>query len=78
MTLYTLPITCPSCAGNVVLINATTNGLLAVAVVECHPCEREYEVTARLVPHGRSRSYVERANRAKVEDKRRRREMVPA
>lgn len=78
MTLYTLPISCPTCAGNVSLINATTNGLLAVAVVECHPCEREWEVTARLVPHGRSRAYVERANRAKVEDKRRRREMVPA
>lgn len=78
MTLFTLPISCPSCASDVSLINTTTNGLLAVAVVECHPCEREFEVTARMVPHGRSRAYVERANRAKVEDKRRRREMVPA
>lgn len=76
--MFRLPVTCPSCASDVSLINATTNGSLAVAVVECHPCEREWEVTARLVPHGRSRSYVERANRAKVEDKRRRREMVPA
>ncbi len=78
MTLFTLPLSCPSCAGNVELVNATTNGLLSVAVVECHPCEREFEITSRLVPHGRSRTYVERANRAKVEGKRRSREMVPA
>lgn len=78
LTLFTLPITCPRCSSDVSLVNATTNGLLAVAVVECRPCEREFEVTARLVPHGRSRAYEERANRAKVEDSRRRREMVPA
>ncbi len=78
MTRFVLPISCPTCASDVVLVNTTTNGSLAVAVVECHPCERELEITSRLVAHGRSRSYVERANRAKVEDKRRRREMVPA
>lgn len=78
MTRFVLPISCPSCASDVSLVNATTNGLLAVSVVECHPCEREWEVTARLIPHGRSRAAVERANRAKVEDSRRRREMVPA
>ncbi len=78
MTLFTLPICCPTCAGNVELVNAHSSGLLSIAIVECHPCEREWEVTSRLVPHGRSRSYVERANRAKVEGKRRVREMVPA
>ena len=78
MTLFTLPLSCPSCASDVTLLNARSNGLLAIAIVECHPCEREWEITARLVPHGRSRTAVERANRAKVEDKRRRREMVPA
>lgn len=78
MTLFTLPLSCPSCASDVELVNAHSSGLLSIAIVECHPCEREFEVTARLVPHGRSRSAVERANRAKVEDKRRRREMVPA
>ena len=78
MTVFRLPITCPPCAGNVSLINATSNGSLAIAIVECHPCEREFEVTARLLPHGPSRAAVERANRAKVEGKRRRREMVPA
>lgn len=78
MTLFTLPISCPSCASDVSLINAHSSGLLSIAIVECHPCEREFEVTARLIPHGRSRAAVERANRAKVEDKRRRREMVPA
>jgi hypothetical protein len=76
--LFTLPISCPSCASDVELVNAHSSGLLSIAIVECHPCEREFEVTSRLVPHGRSRSAVERANRAKVEDKRRRREMVPA
>ena len=78
MTRFVLPVSCPRCASDVQLVNATSNGSLAVAVVECHPCEREFEVTARLIPHGPSRSAVERANRAKVEDKRRRREMVPA
>lgn len=78
MTLFTLPLSCPSCDSDVVLLNTRSNGLLAVAIIECSPCEREWEVTSRLVPHGRSRAAVERANRAKVEDKRRRREMVPA
>lgn len=78
MTLFTLPLSCPSCANDVELVNAHSSGLLSIAIVECHPCEREFEITARLVPHGRSRTAVERANRAKVEDKRRRREMVPA
>lgn len=78
MTLFTLPLSCPSCASDVTLLNARSNGLLAIAIVECSPCEREWEVTSRLVPHVRSRAAVERANRAKVEDSRRRREMVPA
>jgi transcription elongation factor Elf1 len=78
VTVFRLPVSCPSCASDVVLVNTTTNGSLAVAVVECHPCEREWEVTARLVPHGRSRAYVERAKQSGQESKRRRREMVPA
>lgn len=78
MSLFTLPLSCPTCASDVELLNARSNGLLAIAIVECSSCEREWEVTSRLVPHGRSRAAVERANRAKVEDKRRRREMVLA
>ncbi len=78
MTLFTLPLSCPSCASDVELVNAHSSGLLSIAIVECHPCEREWEITSRLVPHGRSRAYVERANRAKVEGTRRVREMVPA
>lgn len=78
MSLFTLPLSCPTCASDVGLVNTHSTGLLAVAIIECSTCEREWEVTSRLVPHGRSRAYVERANRAKVESKRRLREMVPA
>lgn len=78
MSLFTLPISCPTCGEAVELVNTGSNGLLAIAIVECSTCEREWEVTSRLVPHGRSRAAVERASRAKVEAKRRHREMVPA
>jgi hypothetical protein len=78
VTLFTLPISCPSCASDVTLLNTHSTGLLAIAIVECSPCEREWEVTSRLVPHGRSRAAVERAEQAKRESKRRTRALVPA
>lgn len=76
MTLFTLPLSCPTDGSDVSLVNARSNGLLAVAIVECATCMREFEVTARLLPHGPSRAAVERANRVKGDAKRRR--LVPA
>lgn len=78
--LFAIPLSCPVCAGNVALVNATaaSNGLLAVAIVECHPCGREWEVTSRLLPHGPSRSALETRQAAKQAAKRRVRESVPA
>lgn len=81
MTAFALPITCPTCAGPLTLLNATANarGALSVAILECAACEREWEVTARMVAHGPSRAAVERAEAAKRASKcRRREELVPA
>lgn len=78
MTTYCLPIDCPTCAGPVDLLNAHSNGLLSIAVVVCEPCEREYEVTMRLVAHGRSLAHQNRAAQSKQASKRRAREMVSA
>lgn len=78
MSLYTVPISCPTCAADVELVNARSNGLLSIAIVECDSCRREWEITSRLLPHGPSRAAVERADEAKREAKRRTRAMVPA
>ena len=78
MTTYCLPISCPTCAGPVDLLNATSNGLLSIAVVVCEPCEWEYEITMRLTPHGRSQAHQNRAAQSKVDSNRRKRQMVSA
>jgi hypothetical protein len=33
------------------LVNAATQGLLSIAVVECEPCDRQFELTIRIQPH---------------------------
>jgi hypothetical protein len=48
---FTLEVNCPQCAGSVVPINAASSGLLSVAILECGPCRRQFEVTARLSVH---------------------------
>jgi hypothetical protein len=48
---FTLEVNCPQCAGSVVPINAASSGLLSVAILECEPCCRQWEVTVRLSPH---------------------------
>ena len=78
---FGLPIACGRCAGPVALVNATATarGDLSVAIVECPACEREWEITVRMVAHGPSRAAVERADAAKRASKcRRREELVPA
>lgn len=76
---FGLPIACGRCAGPVTLVNATTTGALSVAIVECPACEREWEVTVRMVAHGPSRAGAARAEAANRASKcRRREELVPA
>lgn len=75
---FGIEINCRTCAGPVTLVNATTNGALSVAIVECPACEREWEITVRMVAHGLSRAGAERAEAAKRASQRRRRELVPA
>lgn len=76
MSTFCQPISCPTCAGDVSLVNARSNGLLSVAILECPTCQREWEVTGRIVPHGPSRAAVERAEQYKRDAKRRARELV--
>ena len=76
MTAFRLPISCPTCASDVSLVNSTSTGLLSIAIVECSSCEREFEITVRLTPHGQNRTAVERAKQSKLRTKRR--AMVPA
>jgi hypothetical protein len=51
--VFGLPVACPLCAGDVRLVNTTASEVLAVAIVACRPCRREYEITARIVEHRR-------------------------
>lgn len=69
-------VTCPTCAGELSLINAKSSGLLSIAILECPTCEREWEVTGRIVAHGRSRAAVERAEQSSRDAKRRVRELA--
>jgi hypothetical protein len=51
--VFGLPVACPLCAGDVRLVNTTASDVLAVAIVACRPCRREFEITARIVEHRR-------------------------
>ncbi len=73
---FLLPLSCPTCAADVELVNAHSTGLLSIAIVECDTCRKEWEVTSRLLPHGPSRAAVARADEVKRAAKRRAREMV--
>lgn len=79
---FAINITCSSCAGPLGLVNAVAqgHGSLSVAILECPACQREWEVTARMVPAGPSRAGAERAAAAKRDAKARERarELVPA
>ncbi len=78
MSLFSITVSCPTCAADVELVNAHSTGLLSIAIVECDTCRKEWEVTSRLLFHGPSRAAVARADEAKRAAKRRAREMVGA
>lgn len=48
MTTWGLPMSCLYCGGPLLYLNGTGSGTLAVTVVACDPCNRQYEVTTRL------------------------------
>jgi hypothetical protein len=51
MTRFILPATCVQCAGALTLVNSTASGLLSVAILECEPCRRQWEVCIRITVH---------------------------
>lgn len=58
---YTITAHCPACPdAGLVYVNGRANGLLTVAVLACPECSREWEVTARIIPHGRDGTAAER------------------
>jgi transcription elongation factor Elf1 len=59
---FTLEVNCPQCAGSVVPINAASSGLLSVAILECGPCRRQFEITVRLSVH-RTPEQVQKAEK---------------
>lgn len=78
MTTFQLPVSCPTCAGPVHLLNAHSNGSLSIAIVVCDPCRKEWEITSRMSFHGRSAAAVAADAEAKRDAKRRSRELVSA
>lgn len=78
MTAFTLPVSCPECGGPVSLVNSRATGAVSIAILECRPCEWEYEFLARIGRHHRSESWTERQNQLRQESKRRAREMAHA
>jgi Zn ribbon nucleic-acid-binding protein len=48
---FVLPASCPQCSGALTLVNSTSSGLLSVAILECEPCSRQWEITVRVTVH---------------------------
>lgn len=51
MTVFRLPATCLQCAGPLALVNASANDTFGVAILECEPCRRQWELSMRLSVH---------------------------
>ncbi len=68
---FGLPIACPRCAGSLELANSVSNGQLSVAILRCEPCDREFELSARLIPHQDPERHL-RANRRAMQRQRER------
>lgn len=71
VSTFTLPATCPQCAGPLCLVNARATGTVSLAILACDPCEWEYEVLMRIERHGRTQGYADRMAREKLDAKRR-------
>lgn len=83
-TVFCQPVTCVYCAGPLTLLNsrASEKGTHSVAILECEPCEKEFEFTACLRYHAVSARAAARQAAAKGEARDRarakKREMVSA
>ena len=59
---WTLSAGCPYCGSRLDPVNGCTpSSTLAVAVVRCAPCNREFELTARLTERRRTTRHQRRA-----------------
>ncbi len=76
--MFTLPVSCPTCAGTLHLLNtrARPDGLVSLAILECEPCEWEWEILIGIQRHGRSQGYADRMAREKLDAKRRTRKTL--
>lgn len=63
--VFYCPITCLSCGGPLTLLNSRAMSSHSVAILECDPCEREWEFTACLRYHAVSQKAVARQDAAK-------------
>lgn len=82
MSAFCQAVTCLHCGGPLSLLNSRSSGTHSVAILECDPCEKEFEFTACLRYHAVSARAAERQAAAKgvARDRARakKREMVSA
>lgn len=71
LTEFTLPASCPSCAGPLHLLNARATGSVSLAILSCDPCEWEYEISMNIQRHARTQGHADRLAREKLDAKRR-------
>lgn len=68
MTTWGLPMSCLACGGEFESVNATSNGVLAVSIVQCRSCRRSFEITTRLrafISHDATAARRQRERRAR-------------
>ncbi len=66
MTPFTLPISCPDCAGPLSLLNTRASGTVSLAILSCEPCQWEYEVSMTISRHTRADSWHQAQASAKL------------
>ena len=76
--VFCQPVTCPLCAGPLLLLNSRASGTHSVAILECDPCEKEFEFTGCLRFHAPSQKAVAREMQSRRRSKARARERVNA
>lgn len=69
--MFTLPITCPDCAGPLTLLNTRATGTVSLAILSCEACRWEYEVSMRIERHTRTDSWSQHQHDLRRDAKRR-------
>ena len=65
---WKVSLSCLACDGDLEHVNGTSNGVLAVTVVQCSGCRRSFEITTRLrafVTHDATAARRQREKRAR-------------